>query len=201
MAKGGAYEREICKLLSKWWTNGKRDDIFWRTSNSGGRATTRRKQGKSTKGQDSDITNTDPCGAALIDLFMIEVKRGYSKHTLADTLDRGPKLGQTMWEQWHQQVSESWQRSGSFSWLLITRRDSRQPFVFMPITIYNQLDNLVKFPELVPAVMFASHFRHKRKPGNHQVTRLFTETIMGMSLKLFLKNVSRNHIEYLSSRL
>jgi len=43
MAKGSSFEREICTILSKWWTNNERDDVFWRTAGSGARATTRSK--------------------------------------------------------------------------------------------------------------------------------------------------------------
>jgi len=41
MAKGGEFERDISRFLSRWWTYGERDDVFWRTSASGARATTR----------------------------------------------------------------------------------------------------------------------------------------------------------------
>ena len=76
--KGSAFEREISKQLSLWWTEGERDDVFWRTNASGARFTARRKQGKSTEGQGGDITCTDPIGRALTDLFSIELKTGYS---------------------------------------------------------------------------------------------------------------------------
>ena len=38
-AKGAAFEREVCKALSLWVTNGRRKDCFWRSAMSGGRAT------------------------------------------------------------------------------------------------------------------------------------------------------------------
>ncbi len=60
MPKGSNFEREICKLLSLWWTNDKRDDIFWRTSGSGARATTRSKTKQKTFGQYGDVQATDP---------------------------------------------------------------------------------------------------------------------------------------------
>lgn len=37
--KGGNFEREIAKALSLWITNGQREDVFWRSAMSGGRAT------------------------------------------------------------------------------------------------------------------------------------------------------------------
>lgn len=77
--KGSAFEREIANKLSLWWTEGERDDIFWRSDNSGGRATMRRKAGKLTEGQAGDITYRDPIGKPLIDVFNIEAKTGYAQ--------------------------------------------------------------------------------------------------------------------------
>lgn len=76
--KGSEFEREISKRLSLWWSDGKRDDIFWRTSGSGARATTRRKKSQKTAYEYGDITFTDPDGKPFIDYFLVELKRGYS---------------------------------------------------------------------------------------------------------------------------
>lgn len=78
MGKGGEFEREISKFLSLWWTNGDRDDVFWRTSASGARATVRAAVFKQTNYEYGDITFTDPVGKALLDLMIIEAKRGYT---------------------------------------------------------------------------------------------------------------------------
>jgi len=83
MAKGSQGERDTCHELSLWWTNGKRSDIFWRTSGSGARATVRAKSAKKTAYSYGDITFIDPIGKPLIDLFLIENKIGYStKHKI-----------------------------------------------------------------------------------------------------------------------
>src|SRR5215216_6431446 len=37
--KGPQWEREVCRALSLWVTNGERVDVFWRSAMSGGRAT------------------------------------------------------------------------------------------------------------------------------------------------------------------
>lgn len=76
-SKGSSYERAISKRLSKWWTNDERDDVFWRSQQSGGRATQRAKKGKSTKNQEGDIQAMDPIGQPLIDKVSIELKCGY----------------------------------------------------------------------------------------------------------------------------
>lgn len=78
MGKGGEGERETSKEFSYWWTHGNRDDIFWRTSQSGGRATERAKKKKLTAYSYGDITFIDPIGKPLIDLWLIENKVGYT---------------------------------------------------------------------------------------------------------------------------
>lgn len=136
MAKGSAYEREICRQLSLWWTQDleePRDDLFWRTSNSGGRATARGKKNKTTKGQYGDVCATDPIGQPLIDFFTIEIKRGYNKDTIQDLLDKRPKSAKQRYETWFEKVERDYKASGSKSWMLIVRRDQRIPLVFMPL--------------------------------------------------------------------
>jgi hypothetical protein len=73
-AKGGQFERSMCTLYGLWWTEGSRDDIFWRTSGSGARATTRGRSGKKTADQTGDMTYIDPVGKPLIDAFCFEFK-------------------------------------------------------------------------------------------------------------------------------
>ena|SRR5216684_1523079 len=72
--KGSALERQIAKTLSLWVTGGKREDCYWRSSMSGGRATIQRRKGVSNKTQTGDITAIDPVGAWLTDRFIIEAK-------------------------------------------------------------------------------------------------------------------------------
>lgn len=73
--KGAAYERMICKRLSLWVSGLERDDLFWRSSMSGGRATVYRKGGGTrVHAQAGDISAVDPQGADLLKLFTIEVK-------------------------------------------------------------------------------------------------------------------------------
>lgn len=130
--KGSSFEREIAKRLSLWWTNGKRDDVFWRTDNSGGRATSRRKQGKETFGQSGDLQATDPIGQRLLDFVSIEIKRGYAKNTVADMLDKAPNAAIQAWELWVIQASSDALHGKSQGWMLITRRDRRRTLVFIP---------------------------------------------------------------------
>ncbi len=70
---GAKYEREICVALSLWVSHGESEDLFWRSSMSGGRATIAHRVGRSIK-PCGDICSIDPRGHALTDPFFIEVK-------------------------------------------------------------------------------------------------------------------------------
>lgn len=73
-SKGSAFERQVCVALSRWVSDGKREDIFWRSAMSGGRATVRGKRGKNTNSQLGDISSVAPEGHALTARFVIECK-------------------------------------------------------------------------------------------------------------------------------
>lgn len=130
--KGSQFERSICRRLSTWWTRGQRDDIFWRTGGSGGRAKSRMRKGSQTHGQHGDIAATHPSGETLIDVLTLELKRGYSKHSLQDVMDRPARGSKQQIDHWVDQVVESWNGAGSFAWGIITKRDQREPLIVLP---------------------------------------------------------------------
>jgi len=72
--KGAEFERKTCEMLSLWITAGARDDLFWRTAMSGGRATIKMREGSQAKAQAGDIGMIDPLGATFLDNFFVEVK-------------------------------------------------------------------------------------------------------------------------------
>jgi len=91
-AKGSAFERTVCKMLSLWISNNKHDDLFWRSAMSGGRATVRyryKKGQKSTQG--GDITAVHPLGNKLTDIFSIECKSYKNIHLQTSILNKAPK--------------------------------------------------------------------------------------------------------------
>jgi hypothetical protein len=69
-AKGGAFEREIAKRLSLWITNGKSQDVFWRSAMSGGRATVARGKVR----QAGDICAVAEEGNVFSEQWFIECK-------------------------------------------------------------------------------------------------------------------------------
>lgn len=73
--KGNDFERSFCKKLSLFLSNGDRDDLFWRSSNSGGRHTVRKKKGVDTINQDGDVTTcSGGIGEIFLKLFSVECK-------------------------------------------------------------------------------------------------------------------------------
>ena len=110
MAKGGNFELKIAKLLSLWFSNGKRDDLICRTDSSGGRATVRMtKNKKSSKYWYGDLKNSDDVARPVFDKWSIECKTGYSRKNkqsitrwdVLDVLDSFKKK-HTIGEMWGQ---------------------------------------------------------------------------------------------------
>ena len=136
--KGSAYERTISVMLSKWWTNNERDDIFWRSSASGARATMRKKGGKSTANSVGDIMALDPIGQPLLDTFTIEVKRGYSDElVLIDLIDKPNKKNNKIILWWDKLLLEC--RENSTRPMLIFRRDRAQACVGLDYSLLSIL--------------------------------------------------------------
>lgn len=72
--KGSAFERQVCVALSRWVSAGSRDDCFWRSAMSGGRATVRNKQGRQQQSMVGDISAVAQPGHAFLSVFVVECK-------------------------------------------------------------------------------------------------------------------------------
>ena len=129
--KGFPFEREVAKILSLWYTNDERDDVLWRTNASGGRATIRRKAGKTLAGQHGDLTATDPCAKPLTDRVLIEIKRGYKRWSLLDVMDKGKVTKPQTIEGWLTKAQEDRQAAEAEWFWIIAKRDSRQPVIIV----------------------------------------------------------------------
>lgn len=140
-SKGAAFERELAKRFSLWWTQDTRDDVFWRSSNSGGRATVRRRAGKKTFGHCGDLAATDPIGQPFLNAVTVELKCGYTKCVFADALDRADHLLQSEWEGFIEQARRAARNAETPHWLLITRRNKRRAVLFMSMDLYGLLLN------------------------------------------------------------
>jgi len=184
-SKGSAFEREICKELSLWWTNGKSDDVFWRTAGSGARATTRRKSGKKTFGQAGDIQATDPIGQPLIDLCNIELKRGYSKSNLFELVDAPKGRKPCMYEQFIMQAMEDAEKAGVPYWILIVKRDRRVPIIIMP---YRLLRDLRISSAVINSIIPFFRIKYRGKSNT-------SHKLVGMQLSSFLEKVHSSNIK------
>jgi len=71
--KGGAWEREFSKFLTKWLTGQTKDYYFWRSPGSGSVATVN----LGNKAISGDIIALKPEAIKIIDIFSIECKNGY----------------------------------------------------------------------------------------------------------------------------
>ena len=93
--KGSAFERDMCRAFSLWYTSNQVDDLFWRTSGSGSRATNRAAAGNDlTKYQHGDMTFIRPEGQALLDYFSFEFKSysGIDFHGIFHTISPDKSL-------------------------------------------------------------------------------------------------------------
>lgn len=137
MAKGSNYERVVARELSLWISEGLRDDWVWRTSQSGGRATTRAKSGLRTSGGTGDLTFTDHQAAWFFKVFSIELKCGYKVadiNSLIDSKQKRPMLLQF----WHQ--CEKDRELSKAKWgLLIVKRDRKIPLVIIERKCFKEL--------------------------------------------------------------
>lgn len=135
MGKGDDFERECCRYLSRWWSDGERDDIFWRNRR---RITS---QVKSAERQLGDIKAERPEGIPLTDFYNIEIKIGYAKNKtgkkfkisnwdVLDLIDSTKLKGRKIfWDFWEQVVTDS--EISKRTPMLIFCRDYHVPVIAM----------------------------------------------------------------------
>ncbi len=184
--KGSGFERDICRLLSLWWSDNERDDLFWRSSNSGGRATVRSRKGKSTFGQYGDVAATDPIGLDLLEVFTIELKRGYNKDNFMTMLDKPENAALQMWERFFRQVAHDSRKAKSKSWMLIWKKDRKDAIIYAPTLIIRQIVATGARLDLVPHLKGKIALKSKAKVN-----------IFCCTLSDFLKTINPNHIRNL----
>jgi hypothetical protein len=130
--KGSAFEREFAKKLSLWWSEGKADDWFWRVGGSGGRATNRAKQGKSTSNGCGDIGAQCHEAQRLLNVVTFELKRGYNSTTIQDLLDK--PNGPNQMRDFIEQAKRSASTAGTPYWILVLKRDKREELIVTNMT-------------------------------------------------------------------
>ena len=193
--KGASFERFVCVQLSEWWSKGRRQDIFWRTSMSGGRATVRSKKGKATFGAYGDITAVDPIGRPLTEYCTIELKRGYRDTNFGDSLDKATGKGPTPWERFVTQAIRE-KEPKARHWMLVLRRDHKRALAFIPLKMFNELRKYDPTPWFDPrpcpcVMMTLPDFVHEREGERIE--------IIGMKLTTLLKRMTPTTVKDLIS--
>jgi hypothetical protein len=124
--KGSGFERQVCKHLSLWISQGAREDVFWRSAMSGGRGTLLSKKAKQGGNVAGDITATAKEGHLLTDPFFVECKF-YAKLDLTSFL-LGLERG-ALHKFWAQ--AEVQAKSHNKAPLLIGKQNLLPPFVLV----------------------------------------------------------------------
>jgi hypothetical protein len=134
--KGSQFERDMCRLFSRWVSGGDRDDLFWRTSQSGGRATACSRRGAALKSKgfygDMSLADADhPTAKLFADNVSVEFKRGYNRASIQDIIDLPARAATRTMEYFLDQAARDAEASGRL-WMLVWKRDSRDPIVVLP---------------------------------------------------------------------
>lgn len=125
-SKGSSFERLICTRLSLWVTNGQRNDIFWRSATSGGRATMRSRKGEKVTVQFGDICAVDPLGHPFLERWYLECK-AYRDLRLASFILSGTGPLRNFWDR-AKQEAKSYRREP----MLICKQNQFPVFVILP---------------------------------------------------------------------
>jgi hypothetical protein len=149
VAKGGQFERDLCRQLTRWWTGDPDHDVlFWRTSQSGGRVTSRAKRGqKSTAAHCGDISALDERGAPLTRLITFEAKNGYSAATIHAVLDHPsgtPVPKKDNYPNWIAQAVTAAGHARTPFWAIVHHRPKRADLITFPAALWDHLGCTVR---------------------------------------------------------
>jgi hypothetical protein len=94
--KGSGFERDVCRILTQWITGKTHPELFWRSANSGAKATMDRRASRQAK-MHGDIVAVDPQGEWLTEKFSIECKF-YKQGSFMDFFNEKSQI-RKWWEQ------------------------------------------------------------------------------------------------------
>ena len=135
MAKGGEWERNVCKYLSKWINGTENPYVFWRGAGSGACFTKNNLVGDRFAG---DIYPVRDEGRFLTDRFVLECKSGYKTATLDNHLKYNKK--DFIREFWEQVVNDSI-KTEKFPMLIFKKKGFPTPWLFISYDVYNKIKN------------------------------------------------------------
>jgi hypothetical protein len=193
--KGAGFERDMCRELSKWWTDGQRDDVFWRAAGSGGMAKSRHRFGRKISSQHGDIEAIDFIGKTLTDLMTLELKRGYSKLNIHDFMDWPLHKTKTRpeYEKWFNQAYESMIIGQRPFFFLITKRDGREKLCWYPQPLGRRLR---KLGAVIPGPVMTVETNPTMKTSEGYIEE--TITVECCLLSDWLEGVLPSHIKALA---
>lgn len=125
-AKGSNYEREVCKVLSLWLSDGAQSDLFTRNILSGGAYTRRH----SDRGMPGDLAASHPLSHAFLERYFIECKH-HRNLGLGDFLYHGMQR-----TAFGKIVGKCIEQSADAKryYLIVAKQNNRDALVFLPRT-------------------------------------------------------------------
>lgn len=174
--KGSTFERTICRQLSRWVSNGARDDLFWRNVISGGQFTFAARKGKAV-GVPGDLRATDPQGFEFLSLFMVECKHHKSIHLEQYLFDRAgtSPLAKII------EHARAEAAGAGLEYLLIAKQNQREAMVFASTPV-----GWAAWRTAHPPRAFSSHVLH-----NGLVTMMPISSFLLARPSLFLQRVRK----------
>jgi hypothetical protein len=157
--KGGKFEKDFAKQFSLWWSQKfktPRDDIFYKSSGSGGRQTIRKKLGFETANSCGDISALDLIGMPLIGKLNIECKKGYDKEISVIAFLDSKQRQITIFKWWEKALKEAIS-NGRKTAMLVICRDNMQEVVCFDLEIgYKLTDKAEKLKGAKQIILFDS---------------------------------------------
>lgn len=120
-SKGAAFERGVCVALSLWMSHNKSEDLYWRSSMSGGRSTVAARKGKRLAAQAGDISCIHASGSPFTDNFYVECKSYRDLNFIGLLTGKGKLI--EFWEETKRQAEHYGK------WPLLIAKQNQQPIV------------------------------------------------------------------------
>ena len=181
MAKGGEFEREISKYLTKWLTGNEKPYKYWRQDASGGLATIHEENVHLT----GDIKPLAKDSEFLTDVFSIECKTGYPKTSFWQHFKPTKFALEQFWAQCVEDTPEDKYP------ILIYRKLRRKPIIGINSIIKDSLYFLIKDLNFV-RITWNKPFKCERCEQEHLIEDLFL-----FDMNSFFELVKPDHIKEL----
>lgn len=135
MAKGGSWERDVCKFLSKWINGTEKPYVFWRGAGSGAVFTKNNLVGERFAG---DVYHVREEGKFLTDKFVIECKCGYKEASFNKHLKYNKS--DPIRDFWHQVINDAL-NTDKQPMLVFKKKGYTTPWVGISHSIFYKLEH------------------------------------------------------------